>query len=129
MAEGWGGARQGAGRKLGSKLVKKTAKTAIEKAADAALLNGEVPAEITKLRPLDVLLRAMWIAAAQCNWNVAASFAEKSAPYVHAKMSSVDLNATVKKDVSALTDDEILALLTKANAKLPTEDKPSATVN
>jgi hypothetical protein len=47
------------------------------------------------MKPLDVLLKAVWLAVEQGNWSAAASFAREVSPYVHAKLSSVDLNATV----------------------------------
>jgi hypothetical protein len=121
-----GGARPNSGPKPGSKLVK--AKAVIEKAAEAAGAIDLVPTEVTKLRPLDVLLRAMWTAVSQGNWSAAASFARECAPYCHPKLSAVDTNLTVKQDVSAMSDVQILQMLSKANAKLP-QDSPSVTVN
>jgi hypothetical protein len=52
------------------------------------------------MKPLDVLLKAVWLAVEQGNWSAAASFAREASPYVHAKLSSVDLDATVKRDAA-----------------------------
>jgi hypothetical protein len=124
-----GGARPGAGRPKGSKSLKVAAKHTVERAAAALEEAGIISAETAKLKPLDILIKVMLYAYETRQWDRAATYAKEAAPYCHAKMSSVDLNATIKKDVSAMSDDEILSLLTKHNAKLPTSDQPSVTVN
>jgi hypothetical protein len=40
-----------------------------------------------------VLIKAMLLTVERGQWSQAASIAEKAAPYVHVKLSSVDLNA------------------------------------
>src|SRR5689334_20414623 len=113
MANGHGGARPGAGRKPGTKLVRTQARPSFEKAASDLNHSGEIDPEITKMKPLDVLLKAMWIAVSQGNWSAAASFAREAGPYVHAKMSSVDISATIKRDPAQLSDDELIAMLAR----------------
>jgi hypothetical protein len=115
MANGHGGARVGAGRPKGSRSVRTKAVVAMENAAAAATATAEIDPQITKMQPVDVLLRAMWIAVSQGNWSQAASFAREAAPYLHSKLSSVDLNAKVSRDPASLTDAELVGLL--ANAK------------
>jgi phosphatidylglycerophosphatase A len=109
-----GGARPGAGRPKGSKTVRTAARSTLEKAATEAQSSGEISPETAKMKPLDVLLKAMWLAVQQGNWSAAASFAREASPYVHAKLSSVDLNATVKRDPATMSDDELMGLLAKA---------------
>jgi hypothetical protein len=117
MAGNHGGARPGAGRPKGSRTVRTKAAVAAEQAASAALATKGIDPAITQMQPLEVLLRAMWIAVSQGNWSQAASFAREASPYVHSKLSSVDLNATVKKDPAALTDAELAALVAKSTGQ------------
>jgi hypothetical protein len=54
-------------------------------------------------------------------WSAAASFAREASPYVHAKLSNVDLNATVKRDAATMADDELMGLL---SAEVGQNDPP-----
>jgi hypothetical protein len=120
-----GGARPGAGRPKGSKTIQTKSKVAIENAAAALEASGEISAETAKMKPLEVIVRAMLLAVERGQWSQAANLAEKAAPYVHPKLSSVDLNATVKRDPALMSDDELVGLLSAANAKTPEADTPS----
>jgi hypothetical protein len=115
---GWGGARAGAGRPKGSKAVRTKAKATVEKAAVEMQASGAISAETAKMTPLDVILRSMWLAVEQGNWSAAASFAREAAPYLHSKLSSVDVHANIRKDASALTDEELMALAAAAKETL-----------
>jgi hypothetical protein len=117
MANGHGGARPGAGRPKDSKTVRTAAKATLDKIAAEAQASGEISAETAKMKSLDVLLKAMWLAVEQDNWSATASFARGS-PYVHAKLSSVDLNATVKRDAATMTGDELMGSVTARHAVL-----------
>jgi hypothetical protein len=109
-----GGARPGAGRPKGSKTIQTKSNAAIEAAAAELVENGEISAETAQMKPLEVIIRAMLLAVERGQWSQAASLAEKAAPYCHAKLSCVDLNATVKRDPATMSDDELMGLLVKA---------------
>ena len=101
-----GGARAGAGRPKGSK----NRFTVHGRAMDDAkqFLSGlDVPPEIAAMTPLQVMLKAMAIEAAKDNWKQAAFFAKEAAPYVHPRLTSVNVNATVKKSIDDFTDEEL----------------------
>jgi hypothetical protein len=70
-----GGHRKGAGRPKGA-ATKRT-----RKIADRESQNG--------LTPLEVMLRAMREHADKKDWDAAASIAKDAAPYMHAKLASV----------------------------------------
>ena len=76
-----GGRRPGAGRKPGS-AARKT-----REIADRAAEEG--------ITPLEVMLKAMRIHADAERWDDAASVAKDAAPYMHARLSSVDMQANV----------------------------------
>lgn len=79
-----GGAREGAGRKAGAKSQKTIQR---EKLAADALANG--------MTPLQVMLSAMEEAYQQGDKRGAAAIAKDAAPYIHPRLSTVDMNATV----------------------------------
>ncbi len=70
-----GGPRKGAGRPKGA-ATKRT-----RKVADRESRNG--------LTPLEVMLKAMRQHASKKEWDAAASIAKDAAPYMHAKLASV----------------------------------------
>lgn len=72
-----GGKRTGAGRKAGSITAKTRA------IAEVAIEEG--------ITPLEVMLKAMRIFAGDGNWAAAADIAKGAAPYLHPKLSSVEL--------------------------------------
>jgi hypothetical protein len=94
------GARKGAGRPLGS-ANKKT-----REIADRAAKEG--------ITPLEVMLSIMRTAFETDDRETAMDAAAKCAPYIHARLSSVDLKATVKKTTAELTRDELLAIAAHA---------------
>lgn len=92
-----GGKRKGAGRPAGA-ATKRTRAIADQAAAEG-------------LTPLEVMLRAMRLHATAERWDDAAAIAKDAAPYIHARLSSVDLNSEgtlTVRDVSSepLTTDE-----------------------
>jgi hypothetical protein len=89
-----GGKREGAGRKRGSVTRKKT-RDVVEK----HVLSG-------KVAPLEVLLTAMERSFKQEDYETAARYAEKAAPYCHARLSSVE-HKKPPIDLSKLSDDEL----------------------
>jgi hypothetical protein len=70
-----GGHRKGAGRPKGA-ATKRT-----RKIADRESQNG--------ITPLEVMLRAMREHAGKKDWDAAASIAKDAAPYMHAKLASI----------------------------------------
>ena len=101
----------GAGRPKGSK-------SQYKRASDAALLMSnhamsmakDIPPEIANLTPLQVMLKAMTLEAARNNWKQAAVFAEKAAPYVHPRLSAIDVNANVRRTIDEFSDEELIML-------------------
>jgi hypothetical protein len=88
-----GGARPGAGRKKGAT----TRKT--REVADKLFSSGA-------LTPLEVILKAMQECYEAEDYERAAYFAEKAAPYMHPRPSSVE-HKKPPIDLSKLTDDEL----------------------
>jgi hypothetical protein len=91
-----GGARRGAGRPKGS-----ASKKTIE-IANRAAQEG--------ITPLEVMLNIMREAYDGKDYEKALDAAVKCAPYMHSKLSSVDVKAIVKRDVEEYTDAELIAL-------------------
>lgn len=97
-SNGRGGSRKGAGRKPGS-ATKKTREIA-NRAAE------------TGLTPLEVMLEAMNSLRESGELEKAASVAKDAAPYIHAKLSSIEMNAKV----TTKSLDEELASLNETHA-------------
>lgn len=91
-----GGARRGAGRPKGS-ASKKTIEIA-NRAAEQGIT------------PLEVMVNIMRRAYDGEKYAEALDAAVKAAPYMHSKLSSLDVKATVKKTASELTRDELIAI-------------------
>lgn len=72
--------------------------------------------EATGLTPLEVMVAIMRDAFAANDHEKALDAASKAAPYVHAKLSSVDLKASVKRSAAELTRDELLAIAALAHS-------------
>ena len=72
-----GGKRTGAGRKPGAVTTK------TREIAEIAIEEG--------ITPLEVMLTAMRFYAGLANWSAAADIAKGAAPYLHPKLSSVEL--------------------------------------
>lgn len=98
-SSGRGGARPGAGRKPGS-ATKRT-----REIADKAAQMG--------ITPLEVMLEAMNTLREAGELEKAASVAKDAAPYIHPKLSAIEMNA----NVVTKTLDQELAELNDANAK------------
>lgn len=71
-----GGRREGAGRPKGARTVRTS------KVAEKAIASG-------KITPLEVILKAMHQSFDAEEWAAAAAFAKDAAPYMHAKLASV----------------------------------------
>ena len=88
-------------------------------AAAMSLLADMTAGERARVQPKEILLRIMRVAAEAGNLPVAMAAAEKAAPYCHAKLSNMELNATVRRAASDFTDAELLAL---AGRSKPSQD-------
>jgi hypothetical protein len=97
-----GGARRGAGRPKGS-ASKKTLEIANRAAKEG-------------ITPLEVMLDVMRTYYEEGNREACLEAAAKAAPYMHSKLSSVDLKATVKKSAAELTRDELIAIAALAHS-------------
>jgi hypothetical protein len=95
-----GGARRGAGRPLGS-ANRKTLEIA-NRAAEQGIT------------PLEVMVNIMRDAYDTKDYEKALDAAVKAAPYMHSKLSSMDLKTTVKKTVTEFSTDELLAIIADA---------------
>ena len=71
-----GGKREGAGRPRGARTVRTS------NVAEKAIASG-------KITPLEVILKAMHEHCGNEEWDAAAAFAKDAAPYMHAKLASV----------------------------------------
>ena len=89
-SNGRGGARKGAGRKVGS-ATKKT-----REIADRAAAEG--------VTPLEVMLEAMNALRDAGDLEKAASVAKDAAPYMHPRLASVEMNAKVTTHEASLDD-------------------------
>lgn len=96
-----GGRRAGAGRPKG------TANRKTREIADRCAAEG--------LTPLEVMLDVMRRAHAAADYGTALDAAAKAAPFVHARLSSVDLKATVNRDIEEYSDAELIALAMQAS--------------
>lgn len=90
-----GGFRPGAGRPAGA-VTKRT-----RAIADRAMAEG--------LTPLDVMLRAMREHATAERWDDAAKIAALAAPYMHPRLSAVDLNSENETVVYQISDEPMSA--------------------
>ena len=79
-------------------------------------------AEAKALKPLDVLLMVMRMALKAGNSQLAVACAEKSAPYCHARLSNMELQANVTRSVRDLSNEELMALVAEGNQQR--EDEP-----
>jgi hypothetical protein len=109
----WGGRREGAGRKPGSKLTK------------SQLIAAEV--REAGVSPLEVQLRtmrALWAEATDSAGTVinfdkasaACSIARDCASYVHPRLAAVEARLDLRQNISPLSDAAMLDLLTVFDA-------------
>lgn len=96
-----GGARVGAGRKKGS---------VSEAKAIGKKVSGRVAAGLasTNSTPLEIMARVM--AGDTTVTEMQFEAAKAAAPYIHPKLSAVQMNATVRRSVEDMTDEELAAL-------------------
>jgi len=80
---------------------------AIDKVRALILRDHNIPKWIAVMTPRDIMMHAMARAAAHGMWPLAADIAAKVAPYVHPRLSQVEMN--VRDGVKDLTDEEIAA--------------------
>lgn len=92
-----GGARPGAGRKVGTGKEKSI--TAVRKAVAEQVIQGDIT-------PLEVMVSAMRAAHEQGDARSAAFYANMAAPYVHPRLSAVQANvdANVKGQLKIVSE-------------------------
>lgn len=90
-----GGKRPGAGRPAGA-ATQRTRAIADQAAAE-------------DLTPLDVMLRAMRDHASADRWDEAAVIAKDAAPYLHPRLSSIDVKAETDLTVYSVSDQPLTA--------------------
>jgi len=108
-----GGAQPGAGRPKGvadNLKLRKAHKYAMDTRQIIENTMPHIPKEIRDMTPLQVMLTAMGIRAYEGKWNEAAAIAKEVAPYLHPRLSSVDLNANVRRSIEDYSDAELAAL-------------------
>lgn len=66
--------------------------------------------EIKAMSPLSVMLYSMWIYANRDNWDKASYYAAQAAPYVHPKLASTTINATVRRSADEFDDTELVTI-------------------
>jgi hypothetical protein len=105
------------GRRKGS-LNKKTVdlEKTIKRAQEAAV--WLTPRQIAGMQPIDVLFMAFRFCLTDLNdILLAATFAEKAAPYVHAKLATTTVNANIRRSSTDFTDDELAAIAGEAGGE------------
>ena len=108
-----GGYRLGAGRPKGSKnkrtlLAEEIAAKAVE--TIEAELSGETMTleQASAMSALDVLKHAMTRSIVKNDWQSTAVYARDIAPYQLAKLTSSKVDATVRRSVEDMSDDELI---------------------
>lgn len=104
-----GGARPGAGRPTGGKDRTAEAKVVIDKHVQS-MCQIDIPEHIARMSPLQIMLHAMSLEASQERWPQAAALAKEAAPYLHPKLSNVEMSANVRRSPEDYTDAELAAL-------------------
>lgn len=103
-----GGARPGAGRKKGS-------------VSEAKVIGGKVSGRVAKslaatnATPLEIMARVM--AGDVTVTEMQFEAAKAAAPYIHPKLSAVQMNATVRKSFADMSDEELAALATDGDGE------------
>ena len=106
-----GGPRPNSGRKPGSPN-KKTQE-----------LQSRIASE--GITPLEFLLNTMRNVDGKVDFNTRLDAAKAAAPYIHAKLSNVDMTAKIEKDVTALSDAELLSIAAASSANSSEETEYS----
>ena len=99
------------GRQIGTQnratLEAKKALLEAERALGAKLSEAEVKA----MSPVDVMTLVMRTALKAGNYQVALTAATNLAPYIHPRLSNINVDATIKKSMADYTNEELEALV------------------
>jgi hypothetical protein len=109
MAGNWGGKRPGAGRKRGSPDKVKAAQEVVQ-AAKARYAEKFGDDDWNEMTPLEVILMGMKLALKDNDWDTGINRAQVAAPYVHPKLASQEIKATVTNNLADLSDAELDAI-------------------
>ena len=91
----------------------------------AAELSGEKisDAVLRQLQPVDVVLRVMRLAVRANNLPLALNAAGIAMPFIHPRLSSVEVQQTIKRTLADYSTTELLALMpARQRAKFMQED-------
>lgn len=100
--------RPSPGRPVGSINGLKKAFKESEKTRD--MLPEDIRPEVKAMSPLSVMLYSMWTYANRDNWDKASFYAAMAAPYVHPKLASTTINATVRRSADEFDDTELVTI-------------------
>lgn len=96
-----GGSRPGAGRKKGTMSDRRKAVLSERKRLENALVAKSAT-------PLEIMARVM--AGDTSVTEMQFEAAKAAAPYIHPKLSAIQMNATVRRSVADMSDEELAAL-------------------
>jgi hypothetical protein len=74
------------------------------------MLPEDIRPDVKAMSPLAVMLYSMWIYANRDNWDKASFYAAMAAPYVHPKLASTTINATVRRSAEEFDDTELVTI-------------------
>ena len=97
------------GKRYGGRQKGTKNRTTLEREAATAAVVAE--AKANGIQPLEVLLGSMRKSWAQGDCKQASLYAEKAAPYVHARLSSTDLKVSDDRTINELNINELDALI------------------
>lgn len=103
-----GGARVGAGRKKGGTSEAKE----VGRKVSGRVAKNLAAANAT---PLEIMARVM--AGDTSVTEMQFEAAKAAAPYIHPKLSAIQMNATVRRSVADMSDDELSALATDGDGQ------------
>lgn len=74
------------------------------------MLPEDIRPEIKRMTPLSVMLYAMWTYANRNNWDRASALAALAAPFIHPRLASTTINATVRRSAEEFDDTELVTI-------------------
>lgn len=89
------------------------------------LLPEDIRPEIKEMSPLAVMLYAMWTYANRNNWDRASALASMAAPYIHPKLTSTTINATVRRSADEFDDTELVTIAGRIESE-SVDDEPES---
>jgi hypothetical protein len=114
MAGNHGGYRPGSGKKKGSTNVNMAKAQVLAEAREkhAAIIDDDA---INSMTPLEVMLLCMKLSIKDQEWDKASARASLCAPYLHPKLASTEITATVNNAAEELSDEQLAAILAQVS--------------